>query len=68
MSKVIMSVGFVLAIAAYVVGIIVIATTPDMHAVPTPNRLVAGGAAAMMGTTLALVLVFAHGSRVGDSE
>lgn len=68
MSRVIMTIGFVVAAVAYVVGMWGLLTTPDAHAVPTPDRLVTFGVVTMMAATLALVMVFAHGSRVGDQE
>lgn len=80
MSRVIMTLGFVVTIVAYVVGLWGLAATadgPTSVSQPTTNpfkvvanshEFVVYGIITMMATTLALVMVFAHGSRVGDQE
>lgn len=80
MSKVIMTIGFAVAALGYVVGIWGLATslnvptdiyqgtTNPLREVRASFRVVTFGVVTMMATTLALVMVFAHGSRVGDQE
>ena len=59
MSRVIMSLGFAVAIVAYIIGIWGLVASGDA---------LGFAVTAMMGTLLALVMTFAHGSRVGDQE
>lgn len=68
MRKVILSLGLVVGLAAWAVGLWGLATTPYEHVVPIPNRITAFGATAMLGTIVLLVIVFAHGARAGDVD
>ena len=68
MRKVIMSLGLVVGIVAWAIGIIGLVTTPDPHLYPIPNSVTAFGACAMMGVLLLLVITFAHATRAGDID
>ena len=59
MSKVIMSLGFTVALVAYVIGV---------WGLVARENVLGFAVTAMMGTLLALVMTYAHGSRVGDQE
>ena len=65
---VVMSLGSVVGLAAWVVGLYGLATTHNAHVIPVPTRLTVYGVFAMMGTLLLFVLVFAHGTRAGDID
>jgi hypothetical protein len=66
--KVILSLGLVVGIIAWAVGIYGLVTTPNPHLIPIPDRVTTFGVVAMMGTLLLLVIVFAHGTRAGDMD
>lgn len=68
MRKVILSLGLVVGIAAWAVGLVGLATRPYDHVVPVPYDIVSWGVVTMMGTLILLVIVFAHGTRAGDID
>lgn len=68
MRKVILGLGLAVGLAAWIVGLVGLFTTPNPHLVPIPNSVTAFGVTAMMGTLLLLVIVFAHGTRAGDVD
>ena len=68
MRKVILSLGLVVGIIAFGVGIWGLAATPYDHVVPVPYKIVSFGVVAMMGTLVLLVITYAHGTRAGDID
>ena len=68
MRKVILGLGLVVGIAAWAVGIFGLVTQPNPHVIPVPYPVISFGASAMMGTLLIFVIVFAHGTRAGDTD
>ena len=68
MRKVILGLGLAVGLAAWIVGLVGLFTTPNPHLVPIPNTVTVFGVTAMMGTLLLLVIVFAHGTRAGDVD
>ena len=45
-----MAILLAIALAIYAVGIVMLATTPDANAIPTPGHAVVGGVLAMFAT------------------
>lgn len=68
MRKVILGLGLAVGLAAWIVGLIGLFSTPNPHLVPIPNEVTTFGVVAMMGTLTILVIVFAHGTRAGDVD
>ncbi|HEY0241013.1 MAG TPA: hypothetical protein VGC37_20465 [Friedmanniella sp.] len=68
MRKVVLGLGLAVGLAAWVVGLVGLVTTPNDHIVPVPYHVISYGASAMMGTLLIFVIVFAHGTRAGDID
>ena len=68
MRKVILGLGLAVGLAAWIVGLIGLFSTPNPHLVPIPNEVTTYGVVAMMGTLTILVIVFAHGTRAGDVD
>ena len=68
MRKVILGLGLLVGLAAWIVGLVGLFTTPNPHLVPIPDQVTTFGVIAMMGTLVLLVIVFAHGTRAGDVD
>ena len=68
MRKVILGLGLAVGLAAWIVGMVGLFSTPNPHLVPIPNEVTTFGVVAMMGTLTVLVIVFAHGTRAGDVD
>ncbi len=68
MRKVILSLGLLIGLAAWIVGLVGLLSIPNPHLLPIPNPVSAFGVSAMMGTLLMLVVTFAHGTRAGDVD